>query len=100
MDHSGGRQKPPLSAGSVEPENEVESDAEALAQLDAGHVTLMDYLQSRIDRAVAPVAGGLSADQLEALKQQLLDQTRSDPSVAALVHAVSGAHAVPDGEED
>lgn len=61
-----------------------------LERLQAGEISLNDYLQTRADKAVAHLSTLLPADQLDIIKEQLVNQMKQDPAVAALVQRATG----------
>ncbi len=69
------------------------ADKVATAELDrlqSGEISLDDYLQTRADKAVAHLESVVPAEQLELIKEQLVNQMKQDPSVAALVQRATG----------
>lgn len=61
-----------------------------LERLQSGEISLDDYLQTRADQAVAHLESVVPAEQLDLIKEQLVNQMKQDPSVAVLVQRVTG----------
>lgn len=77
------------AASQVDSAQQVGSTAE-LERLQAGEISLDDYLQTRADKAVAHLETMLPKDQLDVVKEQLINQMKQDPTVAALVQRATG----------
>jgi hypothetical protein len=67
------------------------SGTEALERFHAGELSLDEYMDTRVDKAVAHLATLLPPEQFELLKAQLKDQMLNDPSAGVLVQRVTGA---------
>ena len=90
LDRTGGSSKAStIERNQIEQSHEVNATAD-LERLQAGEISLDDYLQTRADKAVAHLESVVSADQLSIIKEQLVHQMKQDPSVAALVQRATG----------
>lgn len=83
-------------AGAVEtqaPEARTVADSGSiLGRLERGEVTREQYVDYRIDEAVAPFTSRLSEHQLTEMRAVLRDRLESDPTVAELLRrATAGA---------
>jgi len=92
----GGRQPPAARAETGRQETntlthgDVDSEQAALAQLDLAEASVNQYLQERVDAAVVHLRGLLPPEELELLKEQLMEQMYTDPTISELVqHATS-----------
>ena len=65
----------------------------ALGQFERGEISLDDYLNGRVDNAVAHLSGALSTEQLNFVKEQLREQLSSDPVLSELVRRTTGHQA-------
>ncbi len=61
-----------------------------LERLEAGEISLDDYLRARAAQAVAHLEAVVPAEQLEIIKEQLVHQMKQDPTVASLVQRATG----------
>lgn len=61
-----------------------------LERLQAGEISLNDYLQTRADKAVAHLEAVVPPDQLAVIKEQLIHQMKQDPTIATLVQRATG----------
>jgi hypothetical protein len=67
-----------------------------LERLERGELSVDQYLDSRVDEAVAPFQAHLPADKLEFLKSSLRAQLETDPVLVELVRrATEGVAAEP-----
>jgi len=81
----------PASSAAVE----VLSDAQ---RLESGELGLEQYLEARVEQAVSHLAGVMTPDQLDLIKEQLREQLQgSDPVLRRLVQRATGA-SVADGD--
>lgn len=64
-----------------------------LARLESGELSLDQYLDMRVDEAVAPFGDRLSASQLEFMKTSLRAELEADPVLVELVRRATGARA-------
>jgi len=62
----------------------------ALGQLERGEISLDEYLNGRVEGAVAHLNGKLSTEQLDFVKEQLREQLSSDPVLSELVRRATG----------
>ncbi|MEP7050204.1 MAG: hypothetical protein ABJB12_07625 [Pseudomonadota bacterium] len=63
----------------------------ALSSLQRGELSLDQYLDGRVSEATQHLAGKISPDQLEFVKQSLRDQLATDPVLVELVQRTTGA---------
>lgn len=71
---------------------EVEGPSDLLARLERGELSVDGYVQSRVDDAVRPFEGRLSAEQVQAIREALAQQIEADPVVVELIkRATAGA---------
>ena len=63
----------------------------ALSSLQRGELSLDQYLDGRVSEATTHLAGKLSPDQLEFVKQSLREQMATDPVLVELVQRTTGA---------
>jgi hypothetical protein len=73
----------------IQPASEV-SGTEALDRFHSGELSIDEYLDTRVDKAVEHLASVLPASHLELLKEQLKEQLKTDPSVGVLVQRATG----------
>lgn len=64
--------------------------ASELARLERGEIGLEAYLDARVEEATLHLAQGLSAQQLEFVKQTLRSELESDPVLVELVRRATG----------
>jgi hypothetical protein len=62
-----------------------------LARLEKGEISLEQYLDARVDEAVAPFASRLAPEQLDFMKGSLRVELASDPVLVELLKRVAGA---------
>jgi hypothetical protein len=65
----------------------------ALARLERGEIGFEQYLDTRVAEATAHLAGRVSAEQLEFVKQTLRVELSSDPVLVELVRRATGKSA-------
>ena len=63
----------------------------ALESLQRGELSLDQYLDGRVSDATSHLAGKLSPDQLEFVKQSLREQMATDPVLVELVQRTTGS---------
>ena len=63
----------------------------ALSGLQRGELSLDQYLDGRVTEATSHLAGKLSPDQLEFVKQSLREQMATDPVLVELVQRTTGS---------
>lgn|SRR5450432_2990487 len=63
----------------------------ALSSLQRGEVSLDQYLDGRVSDATRHLAGKISPDQLEFVKQSLREQLATDPVLVELVQRTTGS---------
>jgi hypothetical protein len=63
----------------------------ALASLQRGELSLDQYLDGRVSEATQHLAGKISPDQLEFVKQSLREQLATDPVLVELVQRTTGS---------
>jgi len=61
-----------------------------LARLERGEINLEAYLEARIGEATQHLAGRLSPEQLDFVKQTLRSELESDPVLGELVQRATG----------
>lgn len=72
----------------------AQAPSELLSRLESGDLSVDGYVQARIDEAVRPLEGRISAEQLQIVRDSLAEQLQSDPVVIELVRrATAGAAA-------
>jgi hypothetical protein len=64
--------------------------AGALARLESGEIGLDQYLDARVAEATSHLAGSMSAEQLEFVKQTLRTELSSDPVLVELLRRATG----------
>lgn len=62
----------------------------ALERLQAGELSLDEYVDTRVANAVAHLSNLLTPEQLEALRQQLKEQLQDDHTAAMLLQRATG----------
>jgi len=88
----------PAAAGGAEP-FEIKRSAETqalaptglLAELERGALSLDQYLDARVEDALAPLAQRLAPEQVEFMRSSLRAELASDPVLVELVRRVTGA---------
>ncbi len=75
-------------AGASAPSSRVSA---ALSSLQRGELSLDQYLDGRVSDATSHLAGKLSPDQLDFVKQSLRDQLSTDPVLVELVQRTTGS---------
>ncbi len=63
----------------------------ALSSLQRGELSLDQYLDGRVSDATKHLAGNISPDQLEFVKQSLREQLATDPVLVELVQRTTGS---------
>jgi hypothetical protein len=71
-------------------ETTAPAPAGALARLERGEIQLEEYLDARVAEATAHLAGRMSAEQLEFVKQTLRVELSSDPVLVELLRRATG----------
>jgi hypothetical protein len=64
--------------------------SEALQKLKRGEVTIDEYIDSRVDRALASLHGRVSDEQREFLRGMLRDQIAAEPLLQEYVRRIAG----------
>ena len=67
--------------------------SDAFAALERGEINVEQYLDSRIETAVAPLLSRLSPDQLEFVRAELRSALETDPVLVELVRKTTGGAA-------
>ena len=62
-----------------------------LSSLQRGELSLDQYLDGRVDEATSHLAGKLSPEQLDFVKQSLREQMATDPVLVELVQRATGS---------
>jgi hypothetical protein len=65
--------------------------SEALQRLDAGVISLEEYLELQVTEAVSHLEGKLPADQLDFVRDSLKSQLAEDPVLVELVRRTTGS---------
>jgi len=65
--------------------------ASSLSRLQSGELSLDQYLDLRVDEAVAPLANRLGAADLEMVRSSLRTQIETDPVLVELVRRAAGS---------
>lgn len=73
--------------------SEVAAPSSLLDRLQQGELSVDQYLEARVDEAVAPIGSGLSSDELEFVKNSLRAELQTDPVLIELVMRATGANA-------
>ena len=68
-------------------------EATALERLEAGDLSVDEYLETRVRHATEHLEGALAPDQLEMIREELRDQLSTDPVLQRLVQRTLGASA-------
>ena len=63
----------------------------ALSSLQRGELSLDQYLDGRVNEATQHLAGKISPDQLDFVKQSLREQLATDPVLIELVQRTTGS---------
>ncbi|MCC6669211.1 MAG: hypothetical protein IT375_36065 [Polyangiaceae bacterium] len=74
---------------------EKAAGTDALARLERGEIDVEQYLDAKVDGAVAHLDGRIGGEQLEFVKTALREQLRTDPVLTELVRRSTGS--LPDG---
>jgi hypothetical protein len=85
-----------FEVGRAEAPSAVESASgasDAFAALERGEINVDQYLDSRIETAVAPLLSRLSPDQLEFVRGELRAALETDPVLVELVRKTTGSAA-------
>ena len=64
--------------------------SEALSKLEAGELSLDEYLNAQVQQATQHLQGRVSAEQLTAIQQTLRAEMSSDPALLELVKRATG----------
>ncbi len=78
-----------LTSGEVSEPAQVGASG-ALQQLDAGTISVDEYLDLQVNEAVAHLQGKLPGDQLDFVKESLRAQLSEDPVLLELVRRATG----------
>jgi hypothetical protein len=65
--------------------------SEAFSALERGEISVEQYLDARVESAVAPLLSRLSPDQLEFVRGELRQALETDPVLVELVKKTTGA---------
>jgi restriction endonuclease Mrr len=79
------RLEPTVATRSDAPAPITPTESGLLQQLEQGQLTREQYLERRIEEAVAPFANKLAPEQLEHVRQTLREQLQFDPTVLELI---------------
>lgn len=64
--------------------------SDALSALERGDISVDQYLDARVQSAVAPLEAGLSPDQLQFVRSELRAALENDPILVELVRKATG----------
>ncbi|HET9929908.1 MAG TPA: hypothetical protein VFQ35_04440 [Polyangiaceae bacterium] len=67
------------------------ASSDPLSRLQSGEITVDQYLDARVDEAVAPLVSKLPAEALEHIRSSLREQLESDPTLVELVRRATSA---------
>jgi hypothetical protein len=87
----GVRAAEPFKVDSSAPASAGGKVSASLASLQRGELSLDQYLDGRVSDATSHLAGKLSPEQLEFVKQSLRDQLSTDPVLVELVQRTTGS---------
>jgi hypothetical protein len=87
----GVRAADPFQVASSAPTSAGSRVSAALASLQRGELSLDQYLDGRVSDATSHLAGKLSPEQLEFVKQSLREQMATDPVLVELVQRTTGS---------
>jgi hypothetical protein len=65
--------------------------SDAFSALERGEISVEQYLDARVESAVAPLLSRLSPDQLEFVRSELRQALETDPVLVELVKKTTGA---------
>ena len=71
--------------------NQRTEASSALRQLDAGTLTVDEYLEQKVNEAIAPFESKLPAEQLDFVRESLRAQLKEDPVLIELVRRTTGS---------
>lgn len=77
------------SAGTVAP-GALSGSSDAFAALERGEINVDQYLDARVEGAVAPLLSRLSPEQLEFVRAELRSALETDPVLVELVRKTTG----------
>lgn len=69
-----------------------------MQRLQRGEITLDQYLEERVDQAVAHVRSALSGEQMQILKETIREALAEDPVLVELVRRATGLTPVSKSE--
>ena len=78
-------------SASATPSTPSDRVSAALSSLQRGELSLDQYLDGRVNEATQHLAGKISPDQLDFVKQSLREQLATDPVLVELVRRTTGA---------
>jgi hypothetical protein len=81
------------SVGAASPSDRISA---ALSSLQRGELSLDQYLDGRVSDATTHLAGKITPDQLEFVKQSLREQLATDPVLVELVQRTTGSSPAPE----
>ncbi len=71
----------------------VTGSSDAFAALERGEIGVEQYLDARVESAVAPLLSRLTPDQLEFVRAELRSALETDPVLVELVRKTTGSAA-------
>ena len=78
------------AATSAAPLSGTEGASDAFAALERGDINVAQYLDARVEGAVAPLVSKLSPEQLEFVRAELRAALETDPVLVELVRKTTG----------
>lgn len=75
---------------SVNPSSETTGPSSLIDRLQKGELSVDQYLEERVEQAVAPFSAALGADDLEFVKSSLRAELESDPVLVELASRATG----------
>jgi hypothetical protein len=79
-----------LSAPGAAPAAAAAGSSDAFAALERGELNVQQYLDARVEGAVAPLVSRLSPEQLEFVRAELRSALENDPVLVELVRKTTG----------
>lgn len=73
------------------PEAAALSGSDAFQALERGEINVEQYLDARVESAVAPLVSRLSSEQLDFVRAELRGALETDPVLVELVRRTTGA---------
>jgi hypothetical protein len=80
-----------VGAAAEAPGSSAAGGSDAFQALERGEISVEQYLDARVESAVAPLLSRLSPDQLEFVRGELRSALETDPVLVELVRKTTGA---------